>query len=93
MRSSIFNYKAFLLCLVGIMFFTQCKNDSPITPVVVTTTTNLTKESSSDVIIQWQNLFLEVERYATVYRPCPAARMLGYVGLAAYEASVSGMPD
>ena len=75
------------------MFFTQCKNDSPITPVVVTTTTNLTKESSSDVIIQWQNLFLEVERYATVYRPCPTARMLGYVGLAAYEASVSGMPS
>ena len=93
MRAILHHFKA-VLCLAVIMFFAQCKNDSPIVaPIVTTTTTNLVKDNSGDVIIQWQNLFLEVERYAAVYRPCPAARMLGYVGLAAYESTVPGMPE
>jgi membrane-associated phospholipid phosphatase len=51
------------------------------------------KDYNSKVVQEWQSLFLEIERYAEVYRPSPAARMLGYVGLAAYEANISGMPD
>jgi membrane-associated phospholipid phosphatase len=50
------------------------------------------KEYNSKVVQEWQDLFLQIERYAEVYRPCPAARMLGYVGLAAYEANIGGMP-
>ncbi len=92
MRSILYNYKALLLCTLSLLFFAACKNDSPIAPVVQPTV-NLVKDNSADVIIQWQNLFLEVERYAAIYRPCPAARMLGYVGLATYESAVSGMPD
>ena len=52
-----------------------------------------TKDYNSKVVQAWQDLFLQIERYAEVYRPCPAARMLGYVGLAAYEANISGMPN
>lgn len=51
------------------------------------------KDYNSKVVQDWQDLFLQIERYAEVYRPCPAARMLGYVGLAAYEANISGMPQ
>jgi hypothetical protein len=51
------------------------------------------KNYDSKVIQEWQDLFLQVERYAEVYRPCPAARMAGYVGLAVYEANVAGMPE
>jgi membrane-associated phospholipid phosphatase len=51
------------------------------------------KEYDSKVVQEWQDLFLQIERYAEVYRPCPAARMLGYVGLANYEANVPGMPE
>jgi len=92
MRAILHNFKA-MLCLAVVLFFAQCKNDSPIVAPIATTTTNLVKNNTSDVVIEWQNLFLEVERYAAVYRPCPAARMLGYVGLAAYESTVSGMPN
>jgi hypothetical protein len=53
----------------------------------------LVKDYDSKVVQQWQDLFLEIERYAEVYRPCPAARMLGYVGLGIYESSVAGMPE
>lgn len=38
-------------------------------------------------------MFLEIERYAAGYRPGPAPRSLGLMGLACYEAPISGMPD
>ena len=45
------------------------------------------------VAYQWNDLFLQIERYAAGYRPGPAPRALAYMGLSAYEATVSGMPD
>ena len=68
---------------------TACGNDNNVTPEP----SKLVKDFDSQSVQQWQDLFLQIERYAAVYRPCPAARMLGYVGLAAYESSVAGMPS
>lgn len=45
----------------------------------------------NEVFLKWNDLFLELDRYAKGYRPGPAPRALGYLGLAAYEASVPGM--
>lgn len=39
----------------------------------------------------WNELFLEIDRYSPGYRPPAAARMLGYTGLAVYEAVAPGM--
>lgn len=47
----------------------------------------------SEVALKWNQMFLDVERYMAGYRPGPAPRALAYMGLAAYEACVSGMPD
>jgi membrane-associated phospholipid phosphatase len=69
--------------------FTACDPGTPIDSVELKSV----KEYDSKVIQEWQDLFLQVERYAEVYRPCPAARMLGYVGLGVYEANVAGMPQ
>ncbi|MBK8922327.1 MAG: vanadium-dependent haloperoxidase [Saprospirales bacterium] len=41
----------------------------------------------------WNGLFLEIERYQDGYRPGPAPRALAYLGFAAYEACVPGMPE
>ena len=41
----------------------------------------------------WNEAFLKIERYADGYRPGPAPRGIAYLGLAAYEACVSGMPE
>jgi len=38
-------------------------------------------------------LFLQIERYAKGYRPGPAPRALGYMGLSAYEACAPGMVE
>jgi hypothetical protein len=76
--------------LIAVLMFNSCAPDKPIeTPTLPQTV----KTFDSKVVQQWNSLFLDVERYATVYRPCPAARALGYMGWAAYESCVAGMPD
>ncbi|MDQ3017874.1 MAG: vanadium-dependent haloperoxidase [Bacteroidota bacterium] len=50
---------------------------------------NYTAEAS----LRWNNMFLEIERYSAGYRPGPAPRSLGLMGIACYEACVTGMPD
>ncbi|HEX5626176.1 MAG TPA: vanadium-dependent haloperoxidase, partial [Saprospiraceae bacterium] len=47
----------------------------------------------NDVYTEWNNVFMEVERYAKFYRPGPAPRAMGYMGLSAYEACLGGMPQ
>ncbi len=76
--------------LVFIFAFSACTSDNAdVKPEVV----KIAKDYDSKVIQQWIEMFTTVERYAEFYRPCPAARMMGYVGLASYEATVSGMPE
>lgn len=53
----------------------------------------LARDYSSEVPLQWFQLFEDIDRYAPGYRPPAAARALGYIGLAAYEAAAPGMPD
>lgn len=48
---------------------------------------------SSEVVLQWYDLILEVERFTPGYIPPVAARSIGYIGLAAYETALPGMPD
>jgi len=52
----------------------------------------ITKDYSSEVIQQWNNVFIDLERYAQGFRPCPAPRAMAYIGLACYEACVKDMP-
>jgi membrane-associated phospholipid phosphatase len=76
--------------LVFVLAFSACtSNNEDVKPEVV----KLAKDYDSKVIQQWIDMLTTVERYAEFYRPCPAARMMGYVGLAGYEATVSGMPE
>jgi hypothetical protein len=86
MIKSLLRY-ALALCLM--LTIAACGNNNVVEPTPV----QLVKDFDSQGIQQWQELFLQIERYAEVYRPCPAARMLGYVGLAAYESAVPGMPN
>lgn len=51
-----------------------------------------TKDYSSEVIQSWNLLFLDIEQFAGGYRPGPAPRALAYLGIACYEACISGMP-
>jgi hypothetical protein len=78
--------------LVFSLAFSACTSDSTKT-YVEPTPFKTAKEYDSKVVQDWQTMLCDVERYAEFYRPCPAARMMGYTGLAVYEATVSGMPE
>jgi membrane-associated phospholipid phosphatase len=47
---------------------------------------------SNQVILKWNEVFLEIDRYAPGFRPSPGPRALGYMGLSAYESVLQGMP-
>ena len=53
----------------------------------------LMTSQQNDIYHEWVNVFLELDRYASFYRPGPAPRALAYMGLSAYEACLGGMPD
>ena len=81
----------FLALLAGAALFMQsCRGDEPAT---TPESSKLAKEFTNDVVHTWNETFLQVERYAAGYRPGPAPRALAHIGLAAYEACLSGMPD
>jgi hypothetical protein len=49
--------------------------------------------TQNDVIYKWNELILQIDRDAMGYRPGPGPRALSYIGLAAYEICVPGMPS
>lgn len=71
------------------LVISSCKKD-----IEGDTTSSLNKveEYNNHVLFEWNDLFLRIERHAAGYRPCPTANALGYIGLANYEACVTGMP-
>ncbi len=80
--------KCFFMCMVVLSLATSCKQEDPVKPV-----NPLTSAYDDDVVQQWYSLLLDVERYTPGYLPPVGARAFGYIGLAAYETAVPGMPD
>ena len=73
------------------LFVTACNDKTEVIPPGATV--KLAKDYDYKVVHDWNELFLQVERYAAGYRPGPAPRALAYLGISAYEASITGMPE
>ena len=80
-----------LIALLGTLFLSSCKKDIPDDQDKQYSTS--AKEYSSKVIQDWNDLYIEIDRYAKGYRPCPTTAARGYIGLATYEAIIAGMPE
>lgn len=89
MSRILFRYKALGMMLAALLIVSSCRKDDN---NVVDSTNQLSKFQAS-VPWAWNELFLEVERFADGYRPGPAPRASGYMGLAAFEACQPGMAD
>lgn len=77
--------KVFLAWILILTFFQSCKQDElPVNP--------LAASYDSEVVLKWNELLLEVERFTPGYLPPVSARSFGYIGLTAYETAVPGMP-
>ena len=83
-----FNY--LILFLLAGLSISSCKKD-----VVDSEPTEFRKVSdfSNEVTYEWNETYLQVERFAAGYRPGPAPRSVAYLGLSAYEACITGMPS
>jgi membrane-associated phospholipid phosphatase len=81
-------HKCTYLLLFFALFIASCEedNDDPVSD------NSLVAGYGAEAALEWNKLFLEIERYAAGYRPGPAPRALGHMGLAAYEACITGMP-
>lgn len=88
-RFTFTHYFGVLLLAVTLAFVASCTTD----PDPVQQEKTLVKDYDASIPLQWNQLFLEIDRYSPGYRPPAAARMLAYTGLAAYEAGVPGMPE
>ncbi|MBK8623080.1 MAG: phosphatase PAP2 family protein [Saprospiraceae bacterium] len=90
MKSLVFHRMIwFCLALSSLLFVTSCTNDINDT----TTEFKNASEYNADVPYEWYELLTEIDRFSPNYRPPAASRMMGYVGLAVYEAVVPGMPQ
>ena len=76
-----------ILALLIVVIAAACKKDEPLIEV------KTVDAYPAETALKWNELFLEIDRYAPGYRPPAAARMLAYTGLAVYESAVPGMPE
>ena len=85
----ILQHSKTLLLVAGLsaLFFQACEEVE--VPPQARPTVN---EFDSNVFVEWNNVFLRIDRYAVGYRPGPVPHALGCLGFSAYEAVVPGMP-
>lgn len=84
-KKSTFSGTLFLLSIAFLAFLSAChRDDAP--------AEHLTASYDNEVVLKWNELLLEIERYTPGYLPPVSARAFGYIGLTAYETAVPGMP-
>jgi len=75
-----------ILALIVILGGSSCKKKTtPETFLEV-------KDFNASTTLKWHQKFLEMDKYAKNFRPIPGPRALAYIGLAAYEVCIPGMP-
>jgi hypothetical protein len=84
--TKIFTFSALLLALILVP---QSCGENEIDEVVEKTA----HDYDYKVYWEWNETFLQIDRFARGYRPGPGPRALGYLGLSAYECVVSAMPE
>ncbi len=85
------NFKSIYATLALTFFLfvlSSCHSDE-----VATNPTSQLSSFDSKIILDWNETFLQVERYAAGYRPGPAPRAIGLIGLANYEATITATED
>lgn len=85
-------HKIFFLSLFALLFILSCKNNVDTDDPIVEEK-NLTAHYNSNVMSEWINLYMDVEKDLAGFRPAPTSRALAYIWMAAYEAGLPGMPE
>ncbi|WP_420572829.1 vanadium-dependent haloperoxidase [Kordia sp.] len=84
-----FSLRALLLVLITAVLFSAC-SDEQLDVAIEPPTTVVTNEITQ-VILDWNQLWCQLDRYATGMRPNATTRALAYIHLAAFEVCVEDM--
>jgi len=82
-----------IFTLFATVFIQSCTDDDQSIGSSDLDGNQLVTNAKADVIKDWYKLYLDIEKDLEDFRPNPTSRALGYIGVAAYEAAVPGMPD
>ncbi|MCK8479660.1 vanadium-dependent haloperoxidase [Psychroserpens algicola] len=83
--------KWMLLAVLVFSLLESCANDDDINLITDTEQVLETSDTTTQLIIDWNDLWLEIDRYAFGMRPTSTSRALAYIHLAAYETAVDDM--
>lgn len=83
----VFFFRSTML-LLFIALISSCKKDEE-----VIIHSQQVKTYDAQLVLDWYQLLVEIDRYAPNYRPPAAARFMAYLGLAGYESVISGMEN
>ncbi len=75
-----------LLAVIGFsLLFFSCRRDTVVEPPAFS--------QATQVVLKWNQLLLDLERFTPGYRPTVSSRMFAYVGLTAYEAALPALVE
>ncbi|AUC80898.1 vanadium-dependent haloperoxidase [Lacinutrix sp. Bg11-31] len=85
------NLKWMLTLLLALLLFESCNTDDD----QINTYTNepVVTDTTTQLMVEWNDLWLKLDRYSFGMRPNATARALAYIHLAAYETVVNDMTD
>lgn len=76
-----------------VLFLSSCSEDAIIITDEPSPEISIAEVSEGDInlVYEWYELYLDIEKDLQDFRPNPTSRALAYIGIAAYEAIVPGM--
>jgi hypothetical protein len=83
-----FHLRLWPLALVLFAFVSCVEQEDPIEYLP---STSAVSAQSNDVVWEWSELYLTIERDLQGFRPAPTCRALAYINMGAYETAVPGM--
>lgn len=83
------SFRTLSILALTVFLWSSCTNEQ--IDVSVQPTTPSTVDTSTQLILDWNKLWCELDRYATGMRPNASTRALAYIHLAAFEVCVEDM--
>lgn len=90
------NFSTRFLIVLGLsfgLFLQSCSDEPSNTDTTSFEEEQLAKSRTAQIASDWYKVYLEIDKDLEDFRPNPTARAMGYIGIAAYEAVLPGMPD
>ncbi|WP_046755476.1 vanadium-dependent haloperoxidase [Kordia jejudonensis] len=84
------SFRTILVFICTLFLWSSCSNEQ-IDVTVQQPTTPIATDVNTQVILDWNQLWCELDRYATGMRPNASTRALAYIHLAAFEVCVDDM--